>query len=149
VSDFFGKLKSGAGKVAFEAEKMARLTKAKSELEGIKDQIRTQYAKIGELYYSRRTTSGVTGPEFDAVCQAIADLERQLQAKNDEVQKINAESFETPGAAVPIQPPQTTPAVNPIPSPPPTPPTGRFCPNCGKPIEPGVKFCPDCGQNLA
>lgn len=149
MSDFFGKLKSGAGKVAFEAEKMARLTKAKSELEGIKDQIRSQYAKIGELYYTRRTTSGVTGPEFDAVCQAIAGLEKQFQTKNDEVLKINAESFETTGAAVPVPSPQAPPAVNTMPTPPPVAPAGKFCPNCGKQVEPGVKFCPDCGQNLA
>jgi hypothetical protein len=36
MSDFFGKLKSGAGKVAFEAEKMNRLNRAKGELEKIK-----------------------------------------------------------------------------------------------------------------
>jgi hypothetical protein len=51
MSDFFGKLKSGAEKVAFEAEKMNRLNRAKGELEKIKNQIQAQYAKLGEMYY--------------------------------------------------------------------------------------------------
>lgn len=147
MSDFLGKLKSGAGKVAFEAEKMARLTKARSELDKVSDQIRVQYAKIGEMYYTRRGTTGVTGPEFDAICQTIADLEQQAKVKNEEVQKINAEAFETQNA--PAQPPQPAPAQYTPPTPPPAAaPAAKFCPNCGKQVESSVKFCPDCGQSL-
>ncbi len=78
MSDFFGRLKSGAGKVAFEAEKMARLNKAKGELERIKNQIHAEYAKLGELYYQQHLTSGVTGVAFDEICQAIASLEQHV-----------------------------------------------------------------------
>jgi hypothetical protein len=49
MSDFFGKLKSGAGKVAFEADKMNRLNRAKGDLEKSKNQIQAQYMKLGEM----------------------------------------------------------------------------------------------------
>ena len=26
--------------------------------------------------------------------------------------------------------------------------TGKYCPNCGKPVEDGTKFCPECGASL-
>ncbi|GAP15101.1 protein containg zinc-ribbon domain [Longilinea arvoryzae] len=153
MSDFFGKLKSGAEKVAFEADKMARLNKAKGDLEKIKDQIRAQYAKIGELYYTQRSTGEVTGPAYDEICQAIAALEEQARAKGEEVQRINIETY-GPQASQPAAQPASSPApVPPAPSVtsspvPPAPAATKFCPNCGKEVQAGVKFCPDCGTNM-
>ncbi len=153
MSDFFGKLKSGAEKVAFEADKMARLNKAKGELEKIKDQIRANYAKIGELYYTQRATSGVTGPAFDEICQAITALEEQARAKGEEVQRINTETYGSQTSqptAQPVSEPVPAPAQPPVtPTSAPTPAAEKFCPNCGKQVQAGVKFCPDCGTNLA
>lgn len=147
MSDFFGKLKNGAGKVAFEADKLTRLNKAKGDLEKIKDQILAQYSKLGELYYTQRAIVGVTGPAYDQICQGIVELEQQARAKSEEIQHINAESY-TPQGEQPV-PRQTqgnaapaAPEFTPVP-------VKKFCPNCGKEIPAGVKFCPDCGTNLA
>src|SRR4030042_6675377 len=104
MSDFFGKLKSGAEKVAFEAEKMNRLNRAKGDLEKIKNQIQGQYLKLGEYYYNRRSTMGVTGPAYDEICQAIEDLERQVESKNDDIQRITAETYSPQGTRPPAQP---------------------------------------------
>jgi len=154
MSDFFGKLKSGAGKVAFEAEKMGRLNRAKGELERIKEQIQAQYSKLGQMYYNDRSTTGVTGAAYDEACQAIADLQKQVEAKNTEIQQINAENYAPPGAqtapaqaqgpSAPAAMPESTPAAAaPVPA------AAKFCPNCGREVQPGVKFCPDCGTKLA
>lgn len=153
MSDFFGKLKSGAGKVAFEADKLARLNKAKGDLERVKDQIRAQYAKLGEMYYTQRSTTGVTGPAYDEICQVIVDLEEQVKSKSEEVQRINAEAYTPQGGQATAQPvsgqaPVTPPAVQPPVTPEAAPATAKFCPNCGKEVQAGVKFCPDCGANL-
>jgi hypothetical protein len=176
MSDFFGKLKSGAGKVTFEADKMNRLNRAKGDLEKIKNQIQAQYLKLGEMYYSQRATMGVTGPAYDDICQAVVDLEHQIASKNEDLQRINAENYAPQGAqpapqpAYPAQPQYTpTPAPTqytppPVPTqfpPPPnstqfTPPpapvqnaaTTKFCPNCGKEMPAAAKFCPDCGTKM-
>jgi hypothetical protein len=152
MSDFFGKLKSGAGKVAFEADKMNRLNHAKGDLEKIKSQIQAQYSKLGEMYYTQRTTMGVTGPAYDEICQAVADLEHQAAAKNDDIQRISAEVYAQPGAQPAAAPVQTAvPAPAPY-TPPPAPvapaATSKFCPNCGKEMPLAAKFCPDCGTKM-
>jgi hypothetical protein len=140
MSDFFGKLKSGAGKVAFEAEKMNRLNHAKGDLEKIKGLIQAQYNKLGEMYYTQRSTVGVSGPAYDEICQAIVDLEHQVECKNDDIQRINAENYLQPGTQPPAQP--VAPPVQYASAPAAT---AKFCPNCGKEIPAAVKFCPDCG----
>jgi hypothetical protein len=148
MSDFFGKLKSGAEKVAFEADKMTRLNRAKSELEKVKGQIQAQYMKLGEMYFTRRISGGVTGPEFDEICQAVSDLEQQVVSKDEEVQRINAETFGQPGSQPAPQPTQT-PAVPPVATPAaPVQATTKFCPNCGKENLAAAKFCTDCGTSF-
>ena len=157
MSDFFGKLKSGAGKAAFEVDKMTRLNRAKGELEKIKSQIQVQFAKLGEMYYTQRETTGVTGPGFDEICQAVKDLDQQVLSKNEEVQRVNAEVYAPQGAqpaaqpaASPTQgtsaaaPAQTMPPAAPAPSAAAT----KFCPNCGTQIPVETKFCPNCGTKV-
>jgi hypothetical protein len=159
MSDFFGKLKSGAEKVAFEADKMTRLNRAKGELEKLKDQIQAQYAKLGETYYRQRDVTGVTGPAYDDICQAIADLEKQVNLKNEDIQRISEQVYTTPAAQPQPQPappavesspepdaPQTQPPATPAPSP--TVAATKFCPNCGQQIPADTRFCPECGTKL-
>jgi hypothetical protein len=159
MSDFFGKLKSGAGKVAFEAEKMNRLNRAKGELEQLKKQIDGNYMKLGELYYHQYQTMPVTGPAYEEFCQAIVSLEQQVASKNEDIQRINAETYGAPGAgqavaptapANPIQftPPAASTPTQPEPSPAQAAPATKFCPNCGREMAVTAKFCPDCGSKM-
>jgi zinc-ribbon domain len=157
MSDFFGKLKSGAGKVAFEADKMNRLNRAKGDLEKIKNQIQAQYLKLGEMYYNQKGTTGVTGLGFDEICQAIMSLESQVESKNSDIQRINAEIYtsqvtqptaqptagpaQSPSAAAPTQ---YTPPSAPVPAAA----TTKFCPNCSTEMPVETKFCPNCGTKV-
>jgi hypothetical protein len=153
MSDFFGKLKNGAEKVAFEAEKMTRVSRAKGELDMIKSQIQGQFMRLGEMYYNQRATSGVTGQAYDDLCLAIADLEKQAAAKNEEIQRMNTENYApqgTPPAPQPVYgqaPYPPAPAAPSIPTPY-APAATVTCPKCGKENQVGVKFCPDCGTSL-
>ena len=157
MGDFFGRLKSSAGKVAFEADKMTRLNRAKGELEKIKNQIQAQYTKLGDTYYNQRATIGVTGSVYDEICQAIADLENQAVSKNEDIQQINAETY-APQVAQPTAQPtpepvqarsaaapaQDTPSAEPAPVAAST----KFCTNCGTQIPVETKFCPNCGTKV-
>ncbi len=153
MSDFFGKLKSGAGKVAFEAEKMNRLNRAKGELEQLKKQIEAQFSELGELYYRQHATIGTSGQAYDEICQSIVQLEQQVTTKNEDIQRISAETYNAPAPSAPVvQPadpspiqfnaPQTPKSVQPVPA-------TKFCTNCGKEMAATVKFCPDCGTKMA
>jgi hypothetical protein len=153
MSDFFGKLKSGAGKVAFEADKMGRLNKAQGEVDKLKRQIEAQYSKLGELYYHRFVNQEGETPVFAEICGQIADFERQMALKNEDVHRINAETY-TPAGTVAAAPPPPAPLPSmPVPTPAPVEeavaaqeaPQTKFCTNCGKEMAATVKFCPDCG----
>jgi predicted nucleic acid-binding Zn ribbon protein len=157
MSDFFGKIKSSAGKVAFEADKMTRLNRAKGDLEKIKTLIQAQYLKLGELYYNQRGTTGVTGSAYDEICQEIMNLEQQVNSKNDDIQRINTEIYASQApqptaqpVSEPTQPPSTpSPTQSTAPSGPvPAEATTKFCTNCGKEMPVETKFCPDCGTKV-
>ncbi len=143
MSDFFGKLKSGAGKVAFEAEKLARVNKAQGELGQLKRQVEAGFTKLGELYYHQYRYPGAGTPAFEDLCRQIEELEKQIEAKNIEIQQINAETYGAPA-------PQPVPA--PAPAAPAAPaaevPQTKVCPNCSREMAASVKFCPDCGTKM-
>ena len=169
MSDFFGKLKSGAGKVAFEADKMTRLNRAKGDQEKLKNQIQVQYSKLGELYYQQHATIGVTGQAYDDICQAIVDLEQQVERKGEDIQRISADVYAQPGTQ-PVPQPMNAPQYNPPPVQPqftPTPPPAPFTPPAGQvqftpppdqgqfmpPLPPvqaaaATKFCSNCGKEM-
>lgn len=140
MDDFLGKLKSGAEKVAWEAEKLNRQAQAKSELENIRATLQVKYAELGKLVYSQKATGSDTGAAFDELCQVVAGFEEQLKTKNEEVQRITAEVY-SPGvnqqnaaASVPPPPPSAEPAR-----------ATKFCSSCGKEMPKEAKFCPNCG----
>jgi len=149
MSDFFGKLKSGAEKVAFEAEKMNKQNRAKGELEKIKSQIQAQFVKLGEMVYTQGASMSVADPAYNEIFQSITDLEHQVDSKNEEIQRINAETFVAPGT----QPAPQVVAAPVAPAPVPSTPAqaasaSKFCPNCGKENLATAKFCTDCGTSL-
>jgi len=156
MSDIFGRLKSSAEKVAFEADKMSRLSRARSEVDKLKAQLQADYAKLGEKYYTEHQSSGVTDAEFDELCQAITDMQQQVDAKLAEVQMIDAETYGASVAQPAAQPAptQAQPQVDPAqvsPTPPITPAapkTTRFCPNCGSELPLETKFCTNCGSKV-
>jgi len=151
MSDFFGKLKSGANKAAFEVDKMSRVNRAQGEADKFKAQINSQISKLGEMVYQKFSKQEAVDPDLVEICQAIAQLQQQVSLKNEEIVKIKAETF---GAAAPAPAP-AAPAPEAAPVEPtvaaPAPqaqPEARHCPNCGKAVDGGEKFCKECGTKL-
>jgi hypothetical protein len=157
MSGFFDKVKSGAGKVAFEADKAADAKKVQFDIGGLKKQIEQQYTKIGEMTYKRYAATGQETPEFVEACQGVVAIEQKIAAKEEELRQINARVWQAPAAAPAQQsyspppsysaPPQ---AQQYTPPPPPPPAAGgqKFCPNCGAPAG-DAKFCSSCGSKIA
>ena len=148
MSDIFGKLKSGAGKVAFEADKMARVNRVQGEIGNLKKQMDSQYMRLGDLTYRSFVNNEPASPEVQDVCQAITNLMQQIAEHGEEVKCVQAEQFAQP-APTP-QPAAQTYQPNYGQAPPPPPAQGaKFCPSCGKQAPSGVKFCPECGAKLS
>jgi hypothetical protein len=152
MSDFFGKLKSGAGKVAFDTEKLARVNRVKGEIGKLNGQVEALYLKLGEITYNQFANPGSTAPDISEICQNITGLIQQIGVKNEDIQRINAETYASQGAPAPAQAVPVPPAAAPVqpPAPVQAAPAAqtKFCPNCGKEMAQGVKFCPDCGTKM-
>ncbi len=147
MSDFFGKLKSGANKVAFEADKLARTNRAQGEADKLKSQINSQFAKLGETVYQKFSNQESIDPSLMEACQALAQLHQQVALKNEEVAKIKAEVFGASPAPAPAQS-AVAPEAAPAASAPQAQVEVKRCPNCGREVQPGEKFCKDCGTKL-
>jgi hypothetical protein len=153
MPDLFGKLKGGAEKVAFEADKMARLNRARGEVDQVKRQIESQYTKLGEMYYQQYAHPAAESPAYEEICRNIADLEGKLNEKQAEVQRVDAESYNPQGGQpVASAPEVVADASAPVmvdDSPPAAASQKHFCPNCGQELASAVKFCTNCGAKLA
>jgi 2-methylcitrate dehydratase PrpD len=150
MPDFFGKLKSGANKVAFEADKLTRVNRAQGEAEKFKGQIISQYSKLGEIVYAKFAKQEAIDPALTEICQAIAQLHQQVGLKNDEIAKIKAETFSDAPAAPAPTPAQApaAPEAAPVEPAPQAQPEAKHCPTCGKEVQLDEKFCRDCGTKL-
>jgi len=167
MTDFFGKLKSGAGKVAFEADKMSRVNRAQGELSQIKHQIETQFSKLGQLHYQLFLNPESESPDFTEIYQHIHTLEQQMGIKAEEIQRIYAETYTPTGSPAPAPAPTASVNAAPVPFAPAAAPAQeempepletspapvlqgvtKTCPNCGREMAAAAKFCPDCGVKM-
>ena len=137
MDDFFSKIKSGAGKMAFEAEKLNNIAHAKIELSNLKEQVQGLMISLGEAYYDFKATRGASESDLDGLLQGIKDLKQQIKDKNAEIKRLDEEEY-VPGED----------AARSATIPPAVPAAAKFCPNCGAKVAPGAKFCPDCGTGL-
>jgi len=157
MSGIFDKVKTGVGKVAFEADKIADVKKAQLDIAGLKRQMDSIYNKLGEMTYQRYSTTGQESPEFTEVCQSIQQIEQKIAAKEEEIKQINARVYQpsqpTQTAYTPppsyTPPPQQQPAQQYTPPPQQAQPQKNFCPNCGAEIDDSTKFCSNCGTKIA
>lgn len=133
MSNIFGKLKSGAGKVAQEAKEAAQVKKIELDIGGLKKQIETQYHQLGEMTYHSSINNSPLNPESANIISKITNLFEQIRLKEEEIKKISAESGEP---QTPAQAPSTTSQK-------------KVCTSCGKENDTNVKFCSECGTKLA
>jgi predicted nucleic acid-binding Zn-ribbon protein len=99
MSDIFGKIKSGAGKVAKDADRVAHVKRIELDIGSVKKQIEDQYKKLGETTYKSNVNNEPGNTDATAIIAKITDLNNQIKAKEDEIKKLNQ------GESVPQTPP--------------------------------------------
>ena len=142
---FFDKIKSGADKAAFEADRLRRQSQAQGALNRVKGDLNTQAAGIGQKVLALYDAGALAQPELLELCQQVDALRQQVAVQEAEVERIKQER--PPEAEVPA--PAAAPVAAPAPAPAPTPApaaAAKVCPHCGATVAGGGRFCPECGK---
>jgi hypothetical protein len=151
---FFDKLKSGADKAAFEADRLRRQTQAQSALKALQRDLDDQIRALGQQALTLHDAGTLTQPELLALCPQIDNLRQQITTQEAEIERIRHEK--PPEDAAPVEePPTPAPAqARPVTQQPPAAPVqtatpelrGHICPKCQIPLPADVRFCPECGS---
>jgi hypothetical protein len=136
MSDIFGKIRSGAENLAKGADKLAHVERMQLEIRSIKKQVEDNYQKLGEMTYKSIASKEPENPETQGIIAKIADLNKQINAKEEEIKALNqgAGGQPAPQTQTDTQKPPTT--------------GKNFCTACGKENDSGVKFCSECGSKM-
>ena len=149
----FDRIKSGADKAAFEADRLRRQSQAQGAVNKVKNDLNAQTAGIGQKVLALYDAGALAQPELVELCQQLDTLRQQIAVQEAEVERIKQEKPPEAEAAAPaavsgVAPaPTPTPTPTPAPAPTPTPaPAAKFCPHCGATVTGGGRFCPECGK---
>jgi|MudIll2142460700_1097286.scaffolds.fasta_scaffold1101718_1 RNA polymerase subunit RPABC4/transcription elongation factor Spt4 len=133
MPSLFDKIKSGADKAAFEADRLRRVNQAQGVLSKLKGELATQVTAIGTRAVELYDAGAMTQPELQELFQQLDSLRQQVADQQAEVEQMRQEKAPEAPAAAP-----TLAAAS----------AGHPCPNCSADVPPGVKFCPNCGSKI-
>ena len=156
---FFDKLKSGADKAAFEADRLLRQNQAQSAVRAAQRELEGEIQELGQQALALYDAGTLTQPELLDICSKVDAKRQEIAAKEAEVERIREEKPPEAGAPAHEQPPEPPEPVRaerayppPEPQAPPEPPGpvagARTCPNCGTALPDDVRFCPECGTRI-
>lgn len=166
MDNFLGRIRSGAGKAAFEADKLRRVASVQSAINGLKKEVEKAYYQVGQVAYGLYGNGRITQPELKTACDQLAALQAKIAAHEQEIAAIRAEEFVEPqttqsqtsaqyGRVCPnghgAIPEQDTfcqiCGAKAVYVPPPAPAVGTaVCPHCNAPLASDARFCATCGQ---
>ncbi|MBN1135959.1 MAG: zinc ribbon domain-containing protein [Anaerolineae bacterium] len=126
---FFDKIKSGADKAAFEADRLRRVTQAQGVLNKLKGELTEQVTVIGTRAVELYDGGTLAVPEMQDLFQQLDSLRQQVADQQEEIERIRQEKAPEAPVAAPA-------------------PAGLTCPNCHAEVAAGVKFCPNCGSKI-
>ena len=124
MADLFGRIRSGAEKAAFEAEKLRRVQGVQGEIRSLKQEAEQQIYRVGRTAFSLYGGQQIDNPRLQQVCKRLADLQDNIAAKEKTVEDIKAEIFRASVAAEEF---------------------GHICPNGHGALPLQDKFCQVCG----
>lgn len=162
MNTFFDKMRSGAGKAAFEADRLRRITGVQSELRGLREEMNRALELVGRVAFDLHQRGQTGPPELRAACDAAVAVLAQISGKETELEAIRNEQYEEAAALYYTPAALLCPAGHgPLPG------GARFCQHCGAPgvagaaaasqaacptcgtvVEPGARFCATCGQPI-
>jgi DNA-directed RNA polymerase subunit RPC12/RpoP len=159
--DFVERLRGGMDRATFEANKHIRINTIQGEINTLKGQIATRKAELGAIAWELFRAQRLSQSELVALCEVMADLEKQIAEKDNTIEGIRQEMLPSPepipvvvfGHICPkeriVLPDQVSFCPNcgsraiDIP-----PPQSLSCPNCHASIAENATFCSHCGSKI-
>lgn len=96
MSSLTDRFRSGAGKAAFEADKLRRLTLAQNAIRPLRGDADRAYFELGKLAYLLHTRGAITQAELLTACRGMDDIQAKIAAAEAEVESIRAEEYVEP-----------------------------------------------------
>lgn len=157
MTGILGRIRSGAGRAALEADKLRRITSVQSIIKSLKEEIDQAFSRAGYVAFDLHQAGRITQPELREICERIAALQAQIAAREREIETTRSEAYveptrgpqyghlcpnghgELPSEAqfCPVCGAQAIDVPSPVAS--------AFCPACSAALVPGARFCPKCG----
>ncbi len=126
MSSLVNRLKSGANKAAFEADKLRRGQMVQLAIRPLRSEVSRLYVEMGELAYRLYVQEAISQPELRTIGERLAEVHAQISAAEAEVERIRAEEY--------IEPPPDETSHNDL-----------ICPNGHGVLAEGTSFCQECG----
>lgn len=126
MSSLVNRFKSGAGKAAFEADKLRRMQIAQSAIKPLRTEADRLYFEMGKLAYLLYTQGAISQPELRTAAERLVEAQAQISAAEAEVERIRSEEYVEPLSSSVTQ-------------------SGLICPNGHGTLTGGASFCQTCG----
>ena len=123
MAGFLDRLRKGADKSAFEADKLWRVAGVRCQINALKGQVNQRTQTLGTQVLELFDAGQLTQPELLETCEQIAAMRQRIAEDEAKIETIRQETFlEAP--------------------------TGRVCSNCGGALVEGATVCPECGAQV-
>lgn len=127
--DFFDKVRQnvqkGVATVSVRSREALEASRIKSEISVIEQRRREAIEELGNIVYTMFAKGGFDEVRIKEKCAQIAEIDRQLEARREELKEVHIKAQEALGRPV----------------------TVGMC-ECGATIVQGAKFCGRCGKKL-
>lgn len=165
-------LRKGLDRIGFEADKLLRTNRIRSEATRLQEQADEKLFGIGAKVMELAERGVALEPELQALVSQVKKLEAELGRKKKELEAINAEAWAEPEPPPALRPAPSKPALQapnqprqsggqlgnkqerpsrkpaPASSTPPAQEADRTCPVCKAQVRPQAVFCASCGYRL-
>ena len=148
-------IRKGFDRVSFEADRLLRTNRVKSESQRLQRQANKMMGEISEKVLELEAEGAELEPSLQAMVSEVRALRKKLAEKAREVEAISTEVWVEPpppeaqvltGPSKPVALPPGNSSANTAERPETA--KSKPCPSCGGPLRPMSVFCPNCGYKL-
>ncbi|HEY0069172.1 MAG TPA: zinc ribbon domain-containing protein [Chloroflexia bacterium] len=161
-------LRKGLDRIGFEADKLLRANRIRSEAGRLQEQTDEQIFAIGTKVMEMAERGVALEPELQTLVSQVKRLEAEIGRKKKEIETVSSETWTEPEPPPALRPAPARPALQPpnqrrqavkhehaSPKSDPAHSQGaeqdanRFCPACKASVRPQAAFCANCGYRLS
>lgn len=110
-----------------EGKELKEIGERSLDIRRLEGQLREAYQELGEKVFQLKAPALFPQEELQEVFDKIESLNRRIEAKKQEIERLRAEGKGELAEDSPSEP---------------------ICPRCGASVTPDMRFCSECGEKL-